>query len=829
MEKQDDEFEVGARVGRYRIDSKIGAGGMGVVYLAEDTELERRVALKVLPPDVGDEDRIRRFVREAKAASGLNHPNILTVYEIGTYEDSRFIATEYIQGETLRQRILREPPSLEDAIGIATQVAAALNAAHDAGIVHRDIKPENVMIRGDGIVKVLDFGLAKLIEKQPAADPEDATLAYGKTLPGMLMGTVTYMSPEQARGRDVDTRSDIWSLGVLIYEMVEGRNPFEGETSSDVIAAILKTDPAAPLRAPHELSRIMRKTLEKRPDERYQTIKDLLLDLRNFARQVQFESEAARVNLSGSGSGRFDSLRGASGAGISWGPGRETGAGVMATVDTQTSIAGPWPSRRLLGVAGLVLLAIAAGAAYFAFAPGSSKSIRSLAILPFTNVGGDPNTEYLSDGLSEALINRLAQLPQLKVISRSSSFKYRDAPDPKQVASELGVEAIVVGRIAPRAGKLQISIEMINAADNTQIWGESFIRSPEDIQAVQEDVARAVSQKLELKLSGDQGRQIAKDLTNDPRAYDLYLNGVYYSRKRGVENIKRSLEYQQQALALDPNFAQAYIELANAYTVLAGSDVIGPDEAKLRARAAVEKALQLDDTLSDAHLALARIENDGINWLAAERSYRRAIELNPNSAGAHNYYAFFLSRSERHDEALAEIRLAQELDPLSVALRSTEASMYYLARRYGDAVRLLSEAVARTPDDTFAHSYLGLSYLGLGEYEKALAEFEQVNRIQGDTTSVQIFLGRVYAAAGRREEAAGILRQLETTDKYVSPGELATLQASLGEHEKAFASLERAQAERDLQLQFLKVDPGYDSIRDDPRFKSLLAKLGFER
>ena len=826
MEKQDGEFEVGASIGRYRIVSKIGAGGMGVVYLAEDTELERRVALKVLPPDVGDEDRIRRFVREAKAASGLNHPNILTVYEIGTYEDSRFIATEYIEGDTLRQRILREPPSLEDATGIATQIAAALSAAHDAGIVHRDIKPENVMIRGDGIVKVLDFGLAKLIEKQPAADSEDATLAYGKTLPGMLMGTVTYMSPEQARGRDVDTRTDIWSLGVLIYEMVEGHNPFEGETPSDVIAAILKTDPAAPVRAPYELSRIMRKTLEKRPDERYQTIKDLLLDLRNFARQVQFESEAARVNLSGSG--RVDSLRGASGSRVSWGPGRETHGGVAATVDTQTSLARPRPSRMLLGVAGLVLLAIAAGAAYFAFAPASTRSIRSLAILPFTNVGGDPNTEYLSDGLSEALINRLAQLPQLKVISRSSSFKYRDAADPKQVASELGVEAVVVGRVASRGGNLQISIEMIDTADNTQIWGESFIRRPDDIQAVQEEVAQAVSQKLQLRLSGDQGRQIAKEVTTNARAYDLYLNGVYYSRKRGTENIKRSLEYQQQAIALDPNFAHAYVELANAYTVLAGSEVMGPEEAKSQARAAVERALQLDDSLSEAHLALARIENDELNWRAAEISFRRAIELNTNSAAAHNLYAFFLSRSERHDEALAEIHRAQELDPLSVGLKSTEASMYYLARRYDDAIRLLSDAVARGPDDTFAHAYLGLSYHGRGEYDKALAEFDEVNRIQGETTSILIYIGRTHLAAGRRDQAAAILRQLETTDKYVSPGELATLQASLGEREKAFASLDRAQAEKDLQLQFLKVDPGYDSIRDDPRFAALLARIGVD-
>ena len=822
-------------LGHYIIQSAIGKGGMGEVFLARDTELERLVALKVLSADVAnDADRVRRFIQEAKAASALNHPNILTVYEIGMFEESRFIATEFVKGETLRVRIKAEPLTFGETLDVATQIAAALDAAHAAGIVHRDIKPENIMLRGDGLVKVLDFGLAKLLESSAGhVDTEDATLAYGKTIPGMLMGTVIYMSPEQSRGKDVDTRTDIWSLGVVLYEMLTRRTPFAGETNSDTIAAILKSEPE-PLHesTPPELVRIVRKALQKKREERYQTVKDLLLDLKNCKRELDFASEMARSNISGTI--RADSMSAAYLSGSTT---------IVHNAEHSTQDTSPFQNSGSPSIFGetrpqraawLVVLAVfVAGLigaiSYFAFFSGMSRSINSVAVLPFLNVGNDAANDFISDGLSETLINKLSQIQQLKVISRSSSFKYRDKDiDPQQVAKELGVQAVVMGRIISRGDSLQISVELVSASDRTQIWGESYNRRVSDIQVVDEEIAQTIAQKLEIGVSGAQQQQIAKKITNSPQAYELYLNGVFFGRKRGAENIKRSLEYQRQAIAIDPNFALAYVELANDYTLMVGSDTFDPKQGKALAREAVEKALSLDETLAEAHVALGRIKNDDLDWAGAEMSYKRAIELNHSLVQAHNFYAFYMSRFERHDEALAEIKLAQELDPLSNGLKSTEASMSYFARRYDEAIAKLQAAVARDPDDTFSHSYLGLSFLAKGQYPDAERELQLVNKIQGETNSVLIYLARVYAQSGRIDEAHAILARLESDEKYVSPGELATLYAELGKKEKAFASLERAHTTQDLQLQFLKVDPGYDPLKNDPRFTALLRRLGFQ-
>lgn len=821
-------------LGHYIIQSVIGKGGMGEVFLARDTELERLVALKILSAEVAnDADRVRRFIQEAKAASALNHPNILTVYEIGMFEDLRFIATEFVNGETLRGRIKNEPLTFGETLDIATQIAAALDAAHAAGIVHRDIKPENIMLRSDGLLKVLDFGLAKLLEAQTDhVDAEDATLAYGKTIPGMLMGTVIYMSPEQSRGKDVDTRTDIWSLGVVLYEMLTRRTPFAGETNSDTIAAILKSEPE-PLHesTPPELIRIVRKALQKKREERYQTIKDLLLDLKNCKRELDFASEIARSNISGSI--RADSVNAAY---LSESP-TVTNQAVHSTQDTspfhtssQQSIFGETRPQRAawLVVAAIFVAGLMGAISYFAFFSGSARSINSIAVLPFINVGSDTTNDFISDGLSETLINKLSQIQQLKVISRSSSFKYRDKDvDPQQVAKELGVQAVVIGRIISRGDSLQISVELVSATDRTQIWGQSYNRRVSDIQVVDEEIAQSIAQKLEIGVSGAQQQQIAKQITTSPKAYELYLNGVFYGRKRGLENIKKSLEYHKQAIAIDPKFALAYVELANDYTLMVGSDAFDPKDVKAKAREAVEKALSLDETLAEAHLALARIKNDNLDWAGAETSYKRALELNPNLVMAHNFYAFYLSRSERHDEAITEIKLAQELDPLSNGLKSTEASMSYFARRYDEAITKLNAAVARDPEDTFTHSYLGLSFLAKGQYPDAERELQLVNKIQGETSSILIYLARVYAQSGRSDEAYKILTKLESDEKYVSPGELATLYAALGEKEKAFDALNRAYATQDLQLQFLKVDPGYDMLKGDPRFAALLRRVGF--
>ncbi|MEP7213875.1 MAG: protein kinase [Acidobacteriota bacterium] len=818
--------------GRYKIRSSIGVGGMGEVFLADDTQLGRPVALKVLLDGIGDGDPVRRFIQEAKAASALNHPNILTVYEIGVFDESRFIATEYIKGHTLRDRLKKEPLSGREALEIAVQIAAALDAAHDAGIVHRDIKPENIMIRSDGFVKVLDFGLAKLAEKDSdIIDSEEATIARVHTIPGMVMGTVNYMSPEQARGREVDTRTDIWSLGIVFYEMLMGRTPFAEETTTDTMAAILKSEPA-PLGedAPPEVVRIIRKALQKNRSDRYQTVKDFLIDLKNLKRELEFATEFERSQSSGS----RKPLNGLSGN-LS---GRVTVREPIAPVSTQdaeryfstggtntTSIRssgrGGWIA------AAIMLIAVVGAAAYFTFFAAGSNGINSIAVLPFANAGGDADSADLADSVSESLINKLSKLPQLKVISRSSSFKYRNAdPDPQEVAKALGVQALVMGRFVQHGDALQINVEMVNAADKSLIWGESYNRKLTDLQDVQDEIARTVSQKLRLKLSGDQERRISKQLTDNPQAYQLYLNGVFYGRKRGMENIRTALDYQNQAIALDPSFALAYVELAGDYTLLVGSDLIEPAEGKRKAREAVEKALELDDTLADAHLALARIENDNLDWASAGRSFERALELNPNSVAAHNRYAFFLSCLGRHQEAVSEMARAQELDPLSNTLKSTEGALLYIARRYTEAIAKLDASVARDDNDSFARSYLGLAYTEVGRYPEAIAEFEKVVKSQGETTSNLIYLGRVYALSGRTGEARAIVQKLEQTQQYVSLGEFATLYAALGEKEKAFAALERAYASHDLQLQFLLVDPGYDPIRNDPRFGDLLRRTG---
>lgn len=818
-------------LGRYRIRSAIGAGGMGEVFLADDTELGRPVALKILLDGIGDGDPVRRFLQEAKAASALNHPNILTVYEIGAFEDSRFIATEYIKGRTLRERLKEEPLSGREALEIAIQIAAALDAAHEAKIVHRDIKPENIMLRADGFVKVLDFGLAKLAEKETEIiSSEEATLARVQTLPGMVMGTVNYMSPEQARGREVDARTDIWSLGVVLYEMLMGRTPFAEETATDTMAAILKSEPS-PLsdETPPEIARIIRKALQKDRNERYQTAKDFLIDLKNLKRELEFATEFERSQFSGA----RRSTAGLAGAFSGRVTAREPKLSTSTKAADQyfSNGAALGEKRRgnrvwLMGASAAILIGVAA-AVYFSYFASGPRAISSIAVLPLVNAGGDAGSGDLADSVSEALINKLSKLPQLKVISRSSSFKYRDPnPDAQAVAAALGVQALVMGRFVQRGDALQISVEIVNAADKSLIWGESYNRKVTELQIVQDEIARTVSQKLRLKLSGDQERRITKRLTDDPQAYQLYLNGVFYGRKRGIDNIRMALDYQNQAIARDPNFALAYVELAGNYTVMVGSDLIDPAEGKKRARAAVEKALELDETLADAHLTLARIQNDDLDWAGAGRSFQRAIELNPNLVAAHNRYAFYLSCLGRFEEAIAEIKRAQELDPLSTGLQSTEGSILYLARRYEEAIAKLRESVARDPNDTFSRSYLGLAYTDTGRFAEAISEFQTVAKLQGETASLSIYTGRALALSGRRGEALAIAERLDQSRQYVSPGELATLYAALGDKEKALALLEKAFSARDLQLQFLRVDPGYDPIRNDPGFADLMRRIG---
>ncbi|MDQ3252946.1 MAG: protein kinase, partial [Acidobacteriota bacterium] len=830
------------RLGRYEIRSQIGAGGMGEVYLAEDTTLRRLVAIKLLPEEfTSDRERLHRFEREAFAASSLNHPNILTIHEIGKENGHHFIATEFIDGESLRQHQKDNRLELHEVLEIGVQGASALVAAHAARIVHRDIKPENIMVRKDGIVKVLDFGLAKLAEQEqkPALDTEAPTKALHHTAPGVVMGTASYMSPEQARGKEVDERTDVWSLGVVLYEMIAGRLPFEGETTTDVLGLILHKEPP-PLthlgtHIPAELDRIVTKALKKDKEERYQVVKDLGLDLKSLKQRLEFEAERDRTETPGRSSqarGAATTSEGGAGtAGTSKIAARPTGQ-AAAGGDLHTTSSAEYivtEIKRHKRGAGLVLAALVvaiAGLAYFYFVQSTEASINSVAIMPFVNVSQDPNTEYLSDGISESLINSMSQLSQLKVIARSSTFRYKGKEiEPEEVAKTLGVGAIVTGRVAQRGDELQVSVELMNAQDKTQMWGEQYNRRAADLQAVQAEIARTISEKLRLRLTGAQEQQITKQATQNPEAYQLYLTGLFYFRKGNIENIKKALDYYTQAVALDPKFALAYASMAVSYSNLTTSGA-NPAEMLAKGRAAAQKALELDDSLAEAHAALAVIKRDEWDWSGAENEFKRAIELNPNLAAAHGNYALYLSIMGRAAEALAEIKRAQELDPLRIAIKSGEASILYYARRYDEAIQVFQNVIKMQPDYANAHIYLGFAYAAKGQYAEAIAAYQKDISISGETPSTLCFLGYAYGMSGKRDEALAILNKLRTTKEHVSPVELATLYVGLGDKEAALESLERAYQAHHPQMQYLKVQPHHDVLRTDPRFQDLVRRVG---
>ena len=822
-----------SRFGRYEIHSLLGKGGMGEVYLAQDTTLRRPVAIKLLPSDfTHDDERLHRFEREAHAASSLNHPNILTIHEVGAEDGTHFIAAEYVEGESLRRRLARARMGLREALDAAIQIASALAAAHRAGIVHRDIKPENIMLRPDGYVKVLDFGLAKLVgHKPPALNTEAPTEVLARTAPGVVMGTTGYMSPEQARGKEVDARTDIWSLGVVLYEMVTGRLPFEGETASDVIAAILKTEPPPlvqhPADVPRELEHIVTKALRKDREERYQHIKDLMIDLRDLKQELEFEEKLGRSARPSARGGSAAASGGANAEAAQTG-----GAGDIHTTSSAEYIVTRIKHHKrgaLLVLAAVVAATVAV--AYFAGARYSAGSgtgtIDSVAVLPFANATGDPEAEYLSDGISESLINSLSQLPNMKVIARSSAFRYKGKEvDPQEVARALGVEAILTGRVAQRGENLLISAELVDARDETQMWGEQYNRHAADLLQVQAEISKEIAEKLRLRLSAGERQQLAKRETANPQAYELVLKGRFHRSKGGTESHKKAVEYFNQAVAVDPTYALAYAELSISYRRLVADSVLEPEEFTPAAAAAARKALELDEGLAEAHYALALIKQDAWDRAAAEREFNRAIGLNPNLARAHFGYSIFLSYIGRHEQAIAEIKRARELDPLSPGVNVRVGYILFFARQYDQAIEALKKALELDQNFPYGHGILGHTYAAKGMYAEAIAAYQEEIKLGGESSSRQIALGAAYAQAGERERARAILKRLQASERYVSPGELAILYASLGEREQAFASLEKAYAARDLQLQFLGVEPGYDSLRADQRFADLMRRVG---
>jgi serine/threonine-protein kinase len=834
----------GTKLGRYEIGSLLGAGGMGEVYLAHDLTLRRKVALKVLRADLtAKSDLLQRFEREAFAASCLNHPNILTIFEIVREDERHFIVTEFVDGESLGQHLQRARFKLHEILEIGVQIASALAAAHAAGIMHRDVKPDNIMIRHDRLVKVLDFGMAKLNEQEEGVEPARPAPAQAMhiTKPGMVLGTPHYMSPEQARGLPVDARTDIWSLGVVLYVMVSGHLPFNGKTLSDVIAAILAREPRGLAsympEVPPELERIITKALRKERDERYQSVKEMGLDLKALKQQLEFEAELERT-------GKTDKTRESGRAGVATSP---EAASTESTQDAMSPATSASNQIRTVSSAhylaseikrhqrGLLILAmifaLTAALAYFAYtryAAGSSRAdITSIAVLPFVNASNDADKEYLSDGISESLISRLSQLPGVKVIANSSSSRYkgRDA-DPLEVARALGVTSVMTGRISQRGDSLVISVELIDGRDGTHVWGEQYNRKATDLLAVQGEISREIAEKLRLRLTAGQQQQVARRETVNPQAYELLLKGRFYRAKGGTLDRKQAAEYFSQAIAVDPTYALAYAELSNSYRTLIGSSNLDPKEYLPKAEAAAYKAIELDESLADAHYALANLKTYAWAWDKAEVEYQRAIELNPNLALAHRWYATYLRLMGRHEQALSEITRARELDPLSISVSATVGYILFSARQYDQAIESLKRTLEIDQDYAYTHLFLGFTYAAKGMLVEAINAYQEAIRLGLDSPSTQVYLGAAYARAGDRERAQAIILNLQTSQQYVSPGQWAILYVAQGEREQAFAALEKAYEEHDLQLQYLGVDPAFDPLRSDPRFNDLLRRVG---
>jgi serine/threonine protein kinase/Tfp pilus assembly protein PilF len=821
---------VGAFIGPYRIVKLLGAGGMGQVYLAHDPRLNRAVAIKLLARyDAADAERNARFRQEALAASALNHPNILTIHEISEFEGQNYIATEFIDGVTLRVRLDDGELPLALALEIAIQVASALAVAHDANIVHRDIKPENVMIRADSLIKVLDFGIAKYTRTHGRSEQD-----LVETKPGSVIGTAPYMSPEQGRGLLVDNRSDIWSLGVLLYEMISGRVPFLGQSATETISLILQKEPAPLARyasdVPAELERIVRKALTKDREERYQTAKDILIDLRNLKRQREVEAEIERTvspeaqspispkTLQHLQNGR---------ATIS-----EAGAATAPTSKPVTSsveyVVSGIRQHKLAAALALILLMIGA-AALFIHNRTTQVAIDSIAVLPFQNKSPETDNDYLSDGLAESLGYRLSQLSNLKVSPTSTVFRYKGKEiDPLKIGQELGVSAVVSGRIIQRGDSLIISAELVDVRNNKLVWGERYDRRMSDLLATQREIAQEIVDKLKLKVSSSE-RALAKHYTESNEAYQLYLKGRFYWSKRTSEALKKATDYFNQAIQQDPGFALAFAGLADCYLVPGNPQP--PIEKMPKAKVAALRALALDETLAEAHTSLARVlATYDWDWAGAEKEYKRAIELDPRYAIAHQWYSGYLALMGRDIEMMAERKRAQELDPVSLTTNFAQGLNLYFARNYDEAIEQFQKTLELDPNFPPVRVFLPAAYEQKRMFDESIAAFQKGLTTKGSSewSLVMGGLGHVYAVSGRKTAARAVLDELKqgSLQVYVPADGVALIYAGLGEKDQAFAWLEAGYKERSFQMQFLNFEPRWDNLRSDPRFAELLRRIG---
>jgi serine/threonine protein kinase/Tfp pilus assembly protein PilF len=789
-------------ISHFRVTEKLGAGGMGVVYKAVDLRLDRPVALKFLPDNMAqDSQALERFRREARAASALNHPGICTIYDIGEQDGRGFIAMEFMDGETLRSHIQGKALPLEEILKLGIQIAEALDAAHAEGIIHRDIKPANIFVTKRGQTKVLDFGLAKLVPKGVAKAHADfaSEVPDSRSIVGIISGTPSYMSPEQVRGDNLDGRTDIFSLGLLLYEMATARQAFSGDTGGKIIESVLTRSPV-PARninpdLPPRLEEIINKALLKDRDQRYQHAADIRADLQ----QLQRDTDSGTVS--------------------GWIAVKKNTESILTSTTSHLFSTGKRRAHSSRSQTGVLRRERA------------SKIIDSLAVLPFENASHDPENEYLSDGIAGSLINILATVPKLRVIAQSTVFRYKGRRvDPQAVGRELNVRAVLTGRIMQSGGSLRIGTELVDVASGSQLWGAQYDRKPGEIFAVQDEISNEMFEKLRLKLTRTEKKRLTKHQTDDAEAYRLYLKGRHHWNRWTEDGFYKAIEYFQQAVDKDPGYALAYTGLADSYVLLGWNSYLPPKDAFPRGKMAAMQALRLDPSLGEAHTPLAAVLwlHDW-QWQEAQREFERSLALNPAHPTASHWYAEYLMTMGHHEAAIARIKNSQELDPLSLIISVAIGRDFYMARRYEDALEQLQRTVDLDPNYPVTYWVLNLLLRQMGRYELAIAEGEKGVKLSGGSPLLNAALAQTFATAGERKKAIQILDDLTnlSKQKYVAPYFFAGIHVGLGEDDRAIEYLGKSYEEHSHWLIYLHLDPSMDNLRSNTRFQDWARRVGF--